>query len=186
LQAGFGDLLLNYRFQVHGTGETRVAFAPRVSLIVPSGSSAKGTGYGGSGIQSNLPLSVVLARPLVVHTNLGGTWIPVSRDTSGNTGATYGYAAGQSVIWLAKPRFNVMVESSFSSAHVVAAPGARSTAKTLWLSPGVRWAHNFKSGLQIVPGAAYISGVGPSEGQNGAFLYLSFEHPLWRDSEKGQ
>jgi hypothetical protein len=45
------------------------------------------------------------------------------------------------------------------------------------LSPGIRWAYNFKNGLQIVPGVAVPFGVGPSSGEKGVFLYLSFEHP---------
>ncbi|HET9696175.1 MAG TPA: hypothetical protein VFP40_04855, partial [Terriglobales bacterium] len=48
-----------------------------------------------------------------------------------------------------------------------------------WLiSPGIRWAHNFKSGLQIVPGVAVPLGAGPSAGEKGLIIYLSFEHPI--------
>ncbi|HZK78257.1 MAG TPA: hypothetical protein VFC35_05065 [Gemmatimonadaceae bacterium] len=46
------------------------------------------------------------------------------------------------------------------------------------ISPGVRAAFNFASGLQIVPGIAFPIGVGPSSGERGAFIYLSFEHPF--------
>jgi hypothetical protein len=42
----------------------------------------------------------------------------------------------------------------------------------------VRWAFNFKSGLQVVPGVAVPFGVGSSAGERGLFLYLSFEHPF--------
>ncbi len=45
------------------------------------------------------------------------------------------------------------------------------------LSPGVRWAYNFKSGMQIVPGVAFPVGVGPSSGDWGILLYFSIEHP---------
>jgi len=45
------------------------------------------------------------------------------------------------------------------------------------LNPGIRWAYNFKNGLQIVPGIALPFGVGPSKGEKGIFLYLSLEHP---------
>jgi hypothetical protein len=50
-----------------------------------------------------------------------------------------------------------------------------------FVNPGIRWAHNFKSGLQIVPGIAAPIGVGPSRGERGIFLYISFEHPLKKD-----
>jgi hypothetical protein len=44
---------------------------------------------------------------------------------------------------------------------------------------GVRFAINFKSGLQIVPGLFMPVGVGPSKGEYGGLAYLSFEHPLF-------
>jgi hypothetical protein len=46
------------------------------------------------------------------------------------------------------------------------------------ISPGVRGAINFTSGLQIVPGIAIPIGAGPSHGERGVFFYLSFEHPF--------
>jgi len=49
------------------------------------------------------------------------------------------------------------------------------------INPGLRLAINFKSGLQIVPGIAIPLGLGPSSGEYGIFLYLSFEHPLWQE-----
>jgi len=88
-----------------------------------------------------------------------------------------GFNAGQSVIWLAKPRFNVMLETVWSGNEAVVARGQTQRAHTLLVSPGIRWAYNFKSGLQIVPGIAVPMGVGPSQGEHGVLLYLSFEHP---------
>ena len=46
----------------------------------------------------------------------------------------------------------------------------------LFISPGIRWACNFRNGLQIVPGVGLPMGIGPSAGQVGAIFYLSFEH----------
>jgi len=65
--AGLGDVLLNYRYQWLGSGDTRVAFAPRLSAILPTGNSDFGRGYGGAGLQTNLPLSVVIHPKLVSH-----------------------------------------------------------------------------------------------------------------------
>ena len=48
----------------------------------------------------------------------------------------------------------------------------------LLLNPGARWALNFANGLQIVPGISFPIGVGPSAGDKGVFVYLSFEHPF--------
>jgi len=175
---GFGDALINYRYQVLGNGETRVAFAPRLSLILPSGHSDFGRGYGGTGVQANLPLSVVLLPKLVSHWNAGATFVPHARNDRGDYAATWSYNAGQSFIWLARPRFNVMLETYYANTQTVAAPGTTAWSQTLLLSPGVRWAYNFSNGLQIVPGLAVPIGVGPSAGERGVFVYLSFEHPF--------
>lgn len=47
------------------------------------------------------------------------------------------------------------------------------------INPGIRFAIDFESGLQIVPGLSFPLGVGPSAGEYGVFLYLSFEHPFF-------
>jgi hypothetical protein len=176
--AGIGDTLINYRYQVLGNGGTRVAFAPRVSLILPSGDSEFGRGYGGAGVQTNLPLSVVLLPKLVSHWNGGATLVPHARNDRGDRAATWSYNAGQSFIWLARPRFNVLLETYYANAQAVAAPGKTTWSPTLLLSPGVRWAYNLSRGLQIVPGLAVPIGAGPSAGEKGVFVYLSFEHPF--------
>jgi hypothetical protein len=180
---GIGDVLLNYRYQLVGNGESRVAFAPRLSLILPSGNSKFGRGYGGAGLQTSLPLSTVMSPRWVTHWNLGATLIPHARDAAGDRARTFGYNAGQSVIFLTTPRFNVMLETVFNSAQGVSGPGKTDWSRSLFLSPGVRWAYNFSNGLQIVPGIAMPIGVGPSAGEKGVFVYLSFEHPFGKTSK---
>ena len=181
LGGSFGDLLLNYRYQMVGNGETRLAVSPRATLVVPTGSAKNGSGFGGAGLQAVVPASYVLNRHLVSHYDLGGTVIPRAGDAVGDRAASYGYSAAGSLIWLAHSRVNGMFETSWSSAHLVSRPHGTDVQNTLWLAPGVRGAFNFKSGLQIVPGFAYVAGVGPSSGDHGAFFYLSFEHPMWRE-----
>lgn len=44
--------------------------------------------------------------------------------------------------------------------------------------------HNFKNGLQIVPGFGIPLGAGPSASEKAIFLYLSFEHPFRKIPEK--
>jgi hypothetical protein len=178
--AGFGDTLLNYRYQIVGNGDSPVAFAPRLSVIFPTGDSRLGRGFGGTGVQTNLPLSVVVNRKLVTHWNAGATFIPNTQDAVGNHASTSAYNLGQSFIWLAHPRVNFMLETVFVSAQEVVAKNKTNWANALLLSPGVRWAYNFKNGLQIVPGVAMPLGVGPSAGEKGFLLYLSFEHPFER------
>lgn len=183
LDAGLGDSMLNYRYQVLGDGEARLAVAPRLSLIIPSGSAAKSTGYGGAGLQSMLPASLVLSKRFVTHADLGGTWVPQAKDAAGDQAASYGYTAAGSLVWLASGRVNGMLETVWNSAHVVSRPHGTDVNNTLFLNPGVRWSHNFHNGLQIVPGLAYTVGVGPSLGERGVFVYLSFEHPMWKEAE---
>ena len=184
LDPSFGDLLVNYRYQILGDGESRLAIAPRATLIVPSGSVKKMSSYGGVGVQSVVPVSLVLNRHFVSHYDLGGTWVPGAHDAADDRASSYGYNATGSLIWLAHSRFNGMLESSWSSSHLVSRPHGTDVQNTLWLAPGARFAFNFASGLQIVPGAAYVAGVGPSSGDKGVFLYLSFEHPMWKEEAR--
>src|SRR4051794_3624833 len=74
--AGLGDTLLNYRYQLLGNGESKVAFAPRLSLIFATGDSRLARSFGGTGIQTSLPLSVVVNKKLVTHWNAGATFVP--------------------------------------------------------------------------------------------------------------
>lgn len=176
--AGLGDAALNYRYQLIGSGDTRVAFSPRASLLIPSGKVRAGRGVGGYGAQVNLPLSVALNDHFVTHWNAGATIVPHARNEFGDRAATYGYHLGQSLVWLIHPRFNALVETSWAGTEDVVGRGRTQRGHDFLVSPGIRWAHNFKNGLQIVPGIAVPMGVGPSAGEKGIFLYLSFEHPF--------
>jgi hypothetical protein len=176
--AGIGDLALNYRYQAYGSGETRVAFAPRLTALLPTGDEKRGLGAGGAGLQVNLPVSVVLLDDaLVTHVNVGGTYVPSARDSTGERGSATTFAAGPSLIWLAHSNFNVMLEALYTTTEVSLPSGSQRT-ETFTVNPGVRGAINFASGLQIVPGLAVPIGVGPSRGERSIFFYLSFEHPF--------
>lgn len=172
-----GDIALNYRYQLVGGGESAVACAPRLSILLPTGSAREGTGAGSASAQFDFPMSVVLSPAFVAHTNAGVTYTPSARNAAGERADTTAYNFGQSVVWLARPRFNVLLEALWTGAERVAGPRRREPADSFFVSPGIRWAYNFKSGLQIVPGIAVPMGVGPSRGERAVFLYLSFEHP---------
>ncbi len=181
--AGIGDTAINYRYQLIGTGETKVAMAPRLSLLVASGDSTVGRGFGGNGLQTNLPVSLVLSKKLVTHFNAGATWVPHARNSTGDRAGVVAVNLGQSFIWQFSNRFNGMLETVWTSGESVVAPGKTTRSDSILLSPGIRWAYNFKSGLQIVPGIAVPVGVGPSTGEKGIIGYLSFEHPFaWSHS----
>jgi hypothetical protein len=176
--AGVGDIALNYRYQVAGGGGQRFSFAPRLSVLLPTGSARFGRGAGGTGLQTNLPFSIYLNHKLVTHLNAGGTIVPNAQNSVGDTNFAKGWNLGQSFIYLAHPRFNFMLETIWTGAESVVARDRNQLNHTLLLSPGVRWAFNFQNGLQIVPGVAVPVGVGPSSGQKWLILYLSFEHPI--------
>jgi len=177
---GLGDIALNYRYQLKGVDGGRVAVAPRVSLIVPSGDAAKGVGAGGPGVQTSLPVSVELDPRVTMHANAGFTHTPNAKEASGNTAATTAFGAGGSLIWLTSATFNVMLETTWASTEFVSGSGATARAESFVIAPGVRTAFNLSSGMQVVPGLAYVFGVGPSSGSNSLFLYFSVEHSFRR------
>lgn len=181
---GVGDMALNYRYQLIGNGETRVAIAPRLSVLLPTGDEKRGLGMGGTGVQFNLPVSVVLSEQLVAHANAGLTYVPAARNAAGAKAAVRGFNLGQSFIWLAHPCFNLMFETVWNRTESVVGPDQREHADAVLLNPGLRWAHNLARGLQIVPGISVPIGVGPSHGDVGLLLYLSFEHPFKTQKNK--
>ena len=178
---GLGDIAINYRYQLVG-GENRVALAPRVTVLLPSGASRRALGSGGTGFQINLPLSAVLSAHFVTHSNAGVTYTPRARDSFGSVAATRNYMLGQSAIWLAHPKLNLMLESTWSAVQEVVGPGRTERSTEFLLSPGLRGAIDLPSGLQIVPGIAFPFGIGSSRGEQAVFVYLSFEHPFSRRS----
>jgi hypothetical protein len=173
---GIGDAALNYRHQLLGRVGGRVAFAPRLSLLVPTGKARDQLGAGSLGVQLGLPVSFSLGAKLVTHWNAGATHTWRTHDAEGDVAATNAYALGQSVVWLCLPRLNLLVETVWVQSQSVVGPGLTQTTRDAFVSPGIRWAHNLKNGLQIVPGIAFPLGFGPSRGEHALFLYLSFEH----------
>ncbi|MDQ3684550.1 MAG: hypothetical protein M3430_02980 [Acidobacteriota bacterium] len=72
----------------------------------------------------------------------------------------------------------MLFETAWNSSESVIGPRQTTREYELLINPGVRWAHNFRNGLQIVPGVAIPVSIGPSRGERGVFFYLSFEHPF--------
>jgi hypothetical protein len=176
--AGWGDTAFNYRYQLVGSGETKLAIAPRLTVLFPTGNHLYGRGSGGTGLQTNLPISIQHSTHWVTHWNVGATWIPRALDENHNAAETLGVNLGQSIVWLAKPRLNLLLETLWTSSEQVIGPQKTERSQGLLVSPGVRWAYNLNRGLQIVPGVAMPIGIGPSAGEKGILFYLSFEHPF--------
>jgi len=173
---GLGDIALNYRYQWKGSSKDCVAVAPRLTLLVPTGDEKKGLGAGGVGIQFNIPISVVLSRRFVTHLNAGMTFTPAAKNESGAKGNLQDVNLGQSLIWLTTSNFNVMFETLWQNQEEIIGPKRTERHNELQINPGIRWAYNFNNGLQIVPGISVPLGLGPSQGEWGVMLYLSFEH----------
>lgn len=171
---GLGDVVLNYRYQA--IAREGLAFAPRISLILPTGDNNDGLGTDSLGYQANLPLSIDLFERLIMHWNLGITAVPDAENSIGESASNTGFNYGMSVVYLASPTFNLMLELLGTSDEVTVGDGLTDREETFLISPGVRYAINLDSGLQIVPGVAVPLGIGPSEGEYGIIGYLSFEH----------
>ena len=181
---GIGDIALNYRYQLIGDGDAKVAMSPRFTLLIPTGDSKKNLGNGAVGYQFNVPLSVVLSKAFVVHFNAGMTLTPSAKNERGEKASLKGVNLGQSTVWLAKPNFNVLLEWVWTNQASVVGQRLTERSNSLLVNPGIRWAYNFKSGLQIVPGISVPLGLGPSRGERGILFYLSFEHPFKKIKEK--
>ncbi|HEX6104145.1 MAG TPA: hypothetical protein VFZ26_01090 [Gemmatimonadales bacterium] len=158
---GIGDVALHYRHQLAGRDAAPLFVAPRLSLLLPTGSEAAGRGAGALGVQANLPVSYVLAPALAAHWNAGATL--------GTGETTLDFNLGASAVWRLRPAFNLLVEAVW----LEDGEGERTV-----LNPGIRWAHDLSGGLQIVPGLAYTIDLGPGSAGDGLFLYLSVEHPF--------
>jgi hypothetical protein len=175
---GFGDVELNYRYQA--INRNRFAFSPRFSLIFPTGNYKKGLGTGTVGYQLSLPFSFILSTKIVTHYNLGLTFTPGAKSQTGNNFDQTIYNYGLSMIFLVSKTFNLMLEAVGNRTHIEGKNIETQNFGSLLINPGFRYAINFKSGLQIVPGLAIPIGLGSSKGTSGLFAYLSFEHPLWK------
>jgi hypothetical protein len=174
---GIGDILINYRYQA--IMQDKIALAPRFSIILPTGDYKKGLGSDTVGYQVNIPLSVELSNKFVTHWNMGATFTPRAKDATGEKSNVRGFNYGASLIYLATENLNLMLEAVGTSTETAPINGVKTTGSTFFVNPGLRYAINFKSGLQVVPGLSMPIGIGPSEGEYGGLLYLSFEHPLF-------
>ena len=180
LGTGLGDVALNYRHQLVGNPEAATVFAPRLSLLLPTGDHEEGRGAGALGLQTNLPLSLVLAPHLVTHWNAGATLTPSAKSQLGEEATTTSFHLGASAIWLLRPRFSLMLEALWLSSGEVVRTGETVRDESLLLNPGIRAAFNLANDLQIVPGVAYTIDLGSGSDEDALFVYLSFEHPFKR------
>lgn len=177
--SGLGDLGLHYRYQLLGGGDEPLAVAPRLSVFFPTGSPADETGAGSVGLQVGLPASVTVGPRFASHFNAAFTLTPSSENPAGGAATAFDIGLAASLVWLAAPWVNFLVEGIWTRTEEVLGAGATAGHEEALLNPGVRFAWNLPGGRQVVPGVAYAFGVGPSAGAESRLLvYLSFEHPF--------
>ncbi len=177
---GIPDFLFNYRYQLTGHDDF-ITLAPRFSVILPTGSEKKGLGNGVWGYQLNLPMSKRLTNGLVLHANVGYTILPgiksvdlLGKEVKNNQ---WNINAGGSLIWLATPKLNLMLEVLQNISKVPNPVGKMESVNQTIVSPGFRYAIDINN-LQIVPGFAVPTSIVDGKSDTGIFFYLSFEHPF--------
>ncbi len=168
---GVGDIYLNYRYQALMETDRVPAFAPRLSVILPTGDDDRGLGNGEVGYQINLPVSKVLSNRWTGHFNAGSTVIP---DVAGETLVSYSLAG--SFIYAVSEDFNLLVEAVAGWDEELAEFGDTSRDFSALISPGFRYAFNLPGDTQIVAGVAAPIGLTGSAPDYGILFYLSVEH----------
>jgi hypothetical protein len=152
---GFGDVLINYRYQLLQEQNGRPAISPRLSMILPTGREKDGLGAGVVGLQVNGPISKQFG-DVYLHANAGWTWLPdVERVT---------HMAG-SGIWRVTPMFNLMLEAVVE------------LDQSTTLSPGFRRGWNVGD-RQLVVGAAVPITRAVGATTAALLTYFSYELPF--------
>jgi hypothetical protein len=183
---GIGDVAINYRYQLLTEGPGRPAFAPRLTLLCPTGSEARGFGAGAWGLQTNLPASKQRG-DFYLHGNVGLTWYPRARSGIARSASPLQadpvalvspFVAG-SAIYRLRPMLNLMLESVATWQDAVVAPGRTSRTALTIVSPGVRGGWN-RGRAQIILGAALPVTLTAGSADVGVFTYFSYEAPMWK------
>lgn len=152
---GFGDVFLNYRYQLLQEAAGRPAIAPRLSLILPTGRERDGLGAGAVGIQLNGPVSKQFGN-VYLHANAGWTWLPDVEHVT--------HVSGSGILRVA-PMFNLMLE------------GVAELDESITVAPGFRVGWNFGD-RQLVVGAAVPFTRAAATTTAALLTYFSYELPF--------
>jgi len=151
--AAIGDVLINYRYQILSEGRGRLAFAPRLTAILPTGPDADGSSR--PGLQVNLPFSKQVG-DVYVHWSAGLTWLEGAGSGSNGPTNLSSPQIAASLIWNARPLFNLMIEGVAEFDEIPDSALGTSRRKAVTVSPGFRSGWNIGE-TQIVAGAALRS-----------------------------
>jgi hypothetical protein len=175
---GLGDVLLHYRFQAYYDDRALRGFAPRFSLVLPTGNAARGFGDDTLGYQWNLPISTAIGDRWFAHANAGLTYLP-----GAGTGPRYDlvhYNLGASAIYAATRRFHFMLEWTGVWEQAPDANGNLERELAAVVLPGARYAFDFANDAQLVIGLGAPIGLTRAAPDFGVLFYLSFEHRFRR------
>ena len=141
--SGFGDTLINYRYQLMEEGPGKPACSPRVSVIFPTGKFNDGFGDGSVGLQINLPFSKQTG-DWYWHWNAGLTWLERAKATfqEGDLAIVRRHQLASpffagSTIYRLRPMLHLMVESLLNFDETIEELEVKRET-TFTLSPGIR------------------------------------------------
>lgn len=156
-RSGFGDAMLNYRYQLVGDAESRIGIAPRASLILPTRSAHFGTAS--SGLELALPISISFGEHVESHTNTNATWFRDRGETE--------LKLTQNLTFALHERFAFSVEAAYT--HCLG--GGELTV----VRPGVQFSFAAPGGLTLSPGLAVPLGA-----DGGVLFYVGVERSVSR------
>lgn len=167
--------MLNYRYQALTETNALPAFAPRLSLILPSGDHEKDTGNDSLGYQINLPFSKIIGDRVTVHGNAG---ITSYFDVQGHQPTNYNL--GGSVVLALTRETNLLFETVGEWTDTVDTAHNIQREFTLTVLPGIRHAINLPDQAQLVLGLGAPISFNKGSVDYGAFFYVSLEHKFSR------
>lgn len=168
---GLGDVVLNYRRQVLYESSNIPAFAPRLSLILPTGDEDSDLGSGSLGWEVMLPVSKIISNRVTLH---GNASVTSYFDVHGQQPTSY--LLGGAFVYAVTRDFNFMIESFGEWEESVANGGNIEEETSFTISPGARYAFNLSAGQLVLAAGAPIQWTQGTEPDYGVFFYLSFEH----------
>ena len=177
---GMEDMRLNYRLQALTEGDRTPAFAPRFSLVLPTGDPNKDLGVGGVGYETNLPFSKIVSDRWTLNFNAGMSVFPNARNHD-----LTNYNVGASAIFAVSRDLNLMLETVAGwnediDEGVISPEATTNRSTTALISPGARYAFNLPNETQLVVGLGLPFGLTSDSPDWGFFFYCSFEHPFVR------
>jgi hypothetical protein len=171
---GIGDVEITYRYQAWLESATSPAFAPALSLILPTGNQNKGLGDGSVGFEIKLPFSKIVSDRVTLHANAGMTHL---FNVQGHSPTSF--MVGGSGVYAVTRDFNFLLEGVAEWTESVNDERVLERETTFTLNPGFRKAFNFPGDKQFVIGfATPITFSRDKPTDYGLFFYLSFEHNI--------